>query len=121
MNAPIARITPELTKAYAVNRAAIASADRENMARQLDVNLHARRLARDFAIKHFGADPAKPLAPAPAGSSLTFAQCIAGNCLTDEERAGLAIYLIDSIDRIGSDLRVEAESVLADVLSGTRT
>lgn len=41
--------------------------------------------------------------------------------LNDEQRVRLAIYLIDGIDRIGDDLRVEAESVLADVLSGTRT
>lgn len=40
--------------------------------------------------------------------------------LNDGQRVRLAIYLIDGVDRIGSDLRVEAECVLADVLSGVR-
>lgn len=40
--------------------------------------------------------------------------------LNDEQRVRLAIYLIDGVDRIGADLRVEAENVLADILSGVR-
>lgn len=40
--------------------------------------------------------------------------------LNDEQRVRLAIYLIDGTDRISDDLRIEAESVLADILSGVR-
>lgn len=40
---------------------------------------------------------------------------------TDEQRARLAIFLIDGIERIGDDLRVEVEDCLAEVLSGVRT
>lgn len=40
--------------------------------------------------------------------------------LNDEQRVRLAIYLIDGVDSISDDLRVEAESVLADILSGVR-
>lgn len=88
--------------------------------RQIEMNLDARRRAHDFAVRWYGASPVKFLVT-PKGSSLEFAKRIAGNCLNDEERAGLMIYLLDSIPDVGSDLRVEAECVLADVLSGVRT
>lgn len=41
--------------------------------------------------------------------------------LNDEQRVRLAIYLIDGVDRIRDDLRIEAENVLADILLGVRT
>lgn len=41
--------------------------------------------------------------------------------LSDEQRARLAIFLIDGIDGIEDDLRVETETALAEVLSGVRT
>lgn len=40
--------------------------------------------------------------------------------LNEEQKVRLAIYLIDGVDGISSDLRIEAESVLADILSGVR-
>lgn len=86
--------------------------------RQVDMNFDARR-ARDAFVGKWFADG--NIHERTRSGSYEFAKRIAGNCLTEEERAGLAIYLIDSIDRIGADLRVEAENALADILSGVRT
>lgn len=88
------------------------------ISRQIDMNLDARR-ARDAFVGKWFADG--NIHERTRSGSYEFAKRIAGNCLTDEERAGLAIYLIDSIDRVGADLRVETETCLAEVLSGVRT
>lgn len=40
--------------------------------------------------------------------------------LTDEQKVRLAIFVLDGVDRISNDLRIEAENVLADILSGVR-
>lgn len=87
----------------------------ERIARQMDMNLHARRLRDQFAVRWYGADPAKPLAPVPAGASLAFAESVAGNCLTDAERVDLMFYLLDSISFDAPDLRTEAESILNEI------
>lgn len=106
-------------KATQIADEANASHNLDSITRQLEMNADTRRRAHDFAVRWFGACPVKFLTR-PAGASLEFAKRIAGNCLNDEERIRLAIYLIDGTDRISDDLRVEAESVLADILSGVR-
>lgn len=105
---------PALVQSFKANRAAIDAAG------HYDRNSFVRRALFDFAVKFHDADPVKILVPVADNAKIEFAKRIAGNCLTEEERAGLAIYLIDSIDRISTDLRIEAESVLADILSGVR-
>ena len=108
------------TKALKIATEANAPQNLDSITRQLEMNADARRRAHDFAVRWLGASPVKFLVT-PAGSSLEFAKRIAGNCLNDEERAALMIHLLDSISDVGRDLRVEAENVLADILSGVRT
>ena len=83
---------------------------------QADFAATARQIEQDTAAK---------LAPFHAARQSAAEQRLidvkaATRVLNDEQRVRLAIYLIDGIDRIGSDLRVEAENVLADILSGVR-
>ena len=96
----------------------------ENLAmieRQYGMNRGAKAL-RDAWVGHWYPDAPRigTYARTKHDADLEFAKRVAGNCLTDEERARLAIYLIDSIDGIGEDLRVEAENALADILSEVR-
>lgn len=107
-------------RAIQIATEANAPGNLDSITRQLEMNLDARRRAHDFAVRWYGASPVKFLIT-PAGSSLEFAKRIAGNCLNDEERAGLMMHLLESISDVGTDLRIEAESVLADILSGVRT
>lgn len=103
--------------------AAVGKPERAPMIeRQLGMNRGAQAL-RDAWVGHWFPDAPRlgTYARTKHDADLEFAKRVAGNCLTDEERARLAIYLIDSIDGIGEDLRVEAENVLADILSGVRT
>lgn len=91
------------------------------IARHFGMNTGAKAL-RDAWVGHWFPDAPRlgTYDRTKHDADLEFAKRVAGNCLSDEERVRLAIYLIDSVERIGDDLRVEAESVLADVLSGVR-
>lgn len=108
-------ITPALQTAFDASRAAIKAAF------HYDRNSFVRRSLFDFAVKFHDADPVKIILPVADDAKMEFAKRVVGNCLNDEQRAELMIHLLDSISGVGSDLRVEAESVLADVLSGVRT
>ncbi|MGQ3081056.1 MULTISPECIES: hypothetical protein [Alphaproteobacteria] len=89
--------------------------------RQYGMNAGAKAL-RDAWVGHWFPDAPRlgTYDRTKHDADLEFAKRVASNCLSDEERVRLAIYLIDSVERIGDDLRVEAESVLADVLSSVR-
>jgi len=83
---------------------------------QADFAATARQIEQDTAAK---------LAPFHAARQSAAEQRLidvkaSTRVLNDEQRVRLAIYLIDGTDRIGSDLRIEAENVLADILSGVR-
>lgn len=89
--------------------------------RQLGMNRGAQAL-RDAWVGHWfpGAPRVGTYARTQHDCDLQFAKHVSGNCLNDEQRVRLAIYLIDGTDRISDDLRIEAENVLADILSGVR-
>lgn len=106
---------PALVQSFKANRAAIDAAG------HYDRNSFVRRALFDFAVKFHDADPVKILIPVADDAKVEFAKRVVGNCLNDEQRAELMIHLLDSISDVGSGLRIEAESVLADILSGVRT
>lgn len=108
------RHDPDLAKSFTANRAAIDAAF------HYDRNSFVRRSLFDFAVKFHDADPVKILIPVPDNAKMEFAKRVVGNCLNDEQRAELMIHLLESISDVGSDLRIEAENVLADILSGVR-
>lgn len=114
MTRPALNITPALQTAFDANRAA------NDAAFHYDRNSFVRRSLFDFAVKFHGADPVKIVLPVADNAKMEFAKRVVGNCLNDEQRAELMIHLLDSISDVGSDLRIEAESVLADILSGVR-
>lgn len=103
-----------LRKSFEANRAAIDAAG------HYERNNFARLSMFDFAVRFYGHAPTKTLIPVSPDAKMEFAKRVVGSCLNDEQRAELMIHLLESIDRIGADLRVETETCLAEVLSGVR-
>lgn len=97
------RITPELTKAYAVNRAAITAATLAATAREVEQDT-AAKLAPFHAKRR--ADAEQRFADAKT----------AARVLTNEQRIALCMYLIDNLDGVDDDARNAAVDAMGELL-----
>lgn len=91
------------------------------IARQYGMNAGAKAL-RDAWVGHWFPDAPRlgTYDRTRHDCDLEFAKRVAGNCLSDEERVRLAIYLVDVVEGIGEDDRAALDSLLGETLSAVR-
>lgn len=89
--------------------------------RQYGMNAGAKAL-RDAWVGHWFPDAPRlgTYDRTKHDADLEFAKRVAGNCLSDEERIRLAIYLVDVVEGIGEDDRAALDAMLGETLSGMR-